>query len=54
MERNIDYYKDITKGSWVVQPGLNGEYNQIYTSVGNQKVTWNNNLAAGINRPLTW
>lgn len=46
--------KDVTQGSWILQPGLKGEADQIYTSSGSQNVSWNSNLSSGLNRPLTW
>eukprot|EP01113_Clastostelium_recurvatum_P016377 TRINITY_DN1935_c0_g1_i2.p1 TRINITY_DN1935_c0_g1~~TRINITY_DN1935_c0_g1_i2.p1 ORF type:complete len:730 (-),score=170.45 TRINITY_DN1935_c0_g1_i2:65-2254(-) len=45
---------NITSGTWTMQPGLKGEYLQIFSPSSNDKVSWNKNYTAGVNQPLTW
>jgi hypothetical protein len=46
--------QNITMSTWKVQPGLQGEALQVYTSSGSQKVEWNSDISSAINKPLTW
>jgi len=46
--------ENITKGNWTAQPGLVGEFKQIYTLEGFNDVTWQFGYAAGADKPLSW
>ena len=44
----------ISNTEWLHRPKLTGEIQQVYTSEGSQKISWDSDISGYLNVPLTW